>query len=245
MKFKEKFLLQVAYFAPHEITVMGEGTYPSLWIDSPRIRNRQFLSYVEQARRNVIEKWIQNMIAKLKNKKAPVEFTSEVEEVEEEEDTPEEESSGDSEVAIDDSLFTSRRDTTAMLGRIEVIDEDEEARRLQEAKDKAERDLTCCGHMFHRKSRSPLTGKGSPLAAERGKKLPWKRPSFFERRLEAQREEERKHQARHRLDHSCGHNYHRKSRSSLTGAQFEKSLKCQRYLLFVFVEENVIFSPSI
>lgn len=242
--------MQVAYFAPHEITVMGEGTYPSLWIDSPRVRNRQFLSYVEQARRNVIEKWIQNMIAKLKNKKDPVEFTTEVEmEIEEEEDTPTEESSGDSEVAIDDSLFTSRRDTTAMLERIEVIDEEEEARRLQEAKDKAERDLKCCGHVFHRKSRSPLTGKASPLAAEGGKKLPWKRPSFFERRWEAQREEERKHEARHRLDLACGHNYHRKSRSSLTGAtpftcSIREFLKCQRYLIFCFCRIECFF-PSI
>lgn len=221
IRFKEHFFMQVAYFAPHELTVSGEGTYPSIWIDTPRVRNRQFFTYVEKARQNVIQKWIEDMIKKLQHIKAPDQGFSTEPEPEPEETLEEQESSGSSEGPDIDPMLTSKRDSKVMMTRIDLVDIEEEERLAEEARLRAERDLAACGHLLHRKSRSPLTGKGSPLLGEEGKKLPWKRLSFFERRLEAQKEAERVYAQRHRVDHTCGHHYHRKSRSSITGVSLK------------------------
>lgn len=218
VKFKEEFLLQVAYFLPHTITTIGEGSYPSIWIDTPRVRNRQFLKYVDQARQIVLQKWLDDMLANLKRKKRPeVPTIVALDQESEEESTYE--SSGSSEGEGDNNtLLKSRRDTTKMLEHVEVVDQDELDRLAREAKEKGERDLLACRHHFHRKSRSPLTGKSSPMASEKGKKLAWNQPSFLDRRNLKLQEEERQYQAsRKKIDYACGHAYHQKARSSLTG----------------------------
>lgn len=218
LKFKEDYLLQVAYFLPNTITVIGEGSYPSIWIDAPRVRNRQFFKYVDQARQIVLQKWLDDMLANLKRKKRPKDFTTNELDNELEGESINE-SSGSSEDEDDtNTLLKSRRETTKMLEQVEVVDQDELDHLAREAKEKGDRDLLACHHHFHRKSRSPLTGKFSPMASEKGKKLPWNRPSFLDKRNLKLQEEEKQYQAsRKKIDYACGHAYHHKARSSLTG----------------------------
>jgi hypothetical protein len=56
------------------------------------------------------------------------------------------------------------------------------------------------------------------MASEKGKKLPWNRLSFLERRNLKLEEEEKQYQAsRKNINYACGHSYHNKAYSSLTG----------------------------
>jgi hypothetical protein len=218
LKYHEVFMIKIAYFAAHETTVIGEGTYPSIWLGTPRVRNRQFLGYVEQARHNIIERFIDDMLRWLQRERKPETSTTELEPRQSEGIPEQEESSGTSdEIDEGDPMVISKRGSRLVMKKIEVEDKEELARLAEEARIKALNELRSCGHHLHRKSQSPLTGKASAFHERAGKKLPWRRPSFFVRRDETRKEQERVEAAKEHLDYSCGHHYHRKSRSSLTG----------------------------
>ncbi|KAH7442763.1 hypothetical protein KP509_02G000200 [Ceratopteris richardii] len=48
-KYEANISIQVSYFLPHDITVFGEGVFPSISVDLPRIRNHQFLLIANEA----------------------------------------------------------------------------------------------------------------------------------------------------------------------------------------------------
>jgi hypothetical protein len=125
LKFKEEFLLQVAYFSPKTITVVGEGSYPSIWIDAPRVRNHQFFKYVSQARHIVLQKWLDDMLANLKRKKRPETITIDGSDYESEGESIYESSGSSEDEDGSKTLLKSRRDTTKMLEQVEVVDQDE------------------------------------------------------------------------------------------------------------------------
>jgi len=104
-----------------------------------------------------------------------------------------------------------------MIEQLELLDQNELNHLASEAKEGGEYDLAC-EHELHRKSRSPLTGKFSPMALEKGKKLPWNRPSFLDRRnLKLQKEKLQYEASRKKINYECGHAYHHKAHSPLTG----------------------------
>jgi hypothetical protein len=218
VKFEEDFLMQIAYFPPHTIKVVGEGSYPSIWIETLRVRNRQFLSYVEQAQQIVLQKWLDDMLARLKRKKNGLDVSTDTKFDNEFEDESIYETSGSSEDEDDsNTLLKSRRDTTKMLEVVEVVDQDELDSIAREAKETSDINLFACHHHYHRKSRSPLTGKLSPMVVENGRGLGWNRSSFLDRRHKKLQEHEKQYQAsRKKIDYACGHAYHQKSRSSPT-----------------------------
>ncbi len=46
-KFKKKFLLQLAHFAPDEIILQGDASFAELLVDLPRLENQQFNELLE------------------------------------------------------------------------------------------------------------------------------------------------------------------------------------------------------
>lgn len=67
---------QVEYFHPHNLEVQIEGSYPSILLDTHRVRGHKFLSYVENAWTYVSESKRQNNVYPTKDSSA--DSTSEV-----------------------------------------------------------------------------------------------------------------------------------------------------------------------
>ncbi|BFI31149.1 hydrocephalus-inducing protein [Marchantia polymorpha subsp. ruderalis] len=75
-RFEEHFNITVEYFHPHNLEVQIEGSYPSILLDTHRVRGHKFLSYVENAWTYVSESKRQNNVYPTKDSSA--DSTSEV-----------------------------------------------------------------------------------------------------------------------------------------------------------------------
>lgn len=63
-KFDKCFRVQVAHFEPDLITIHGEGVFPRISLDLPRVSDGTYTTLVKQAKANVYKRTMENYNAK-------------------------------------------------------------------------------------------------------------------------------------------------------------------------------------
>lgn len=64
-KFDKCFRVQVAHFEPDLITIHGEGVFPRISLDLPRVPDEQYTSLVKHAKENVYKRTMESFDNKL------------------------------------------------------------------------------------------------------------------------------------------------------------------------------------
>lgn len=64
-KFDKCFRVQVAHFEPDLITIHGEGVFPRISLDLPKVPDEQYTALVKQAKENVYKRTMESFDNKL------------------------------------------------------------------------------------------------------------------------------------------------------------------------------------